>query len=122
MSQIVTLKNIVHTIPPPGRHATGYEFCSEDRFPRDRVIITYFSRDTDLPRLLPHHVAFQSRAKVLSNIMEALQDGNTNLIGVYGMGGVGKTTLMKDVMKKALEEDLFDDVEMATVSENPDVE
>ncbi|XP_052297571.1 disease resistance protein At4g27190-like [Citrus sinensis] len=60
--------------------------------------------------------AFDSRMKVFQDVVEALKDDKLNIIGVYGMGGVGKTTLVKQVM----EDKLFDKVAMAEVTENPD--
>jgi putative protein kinase ArgK-like GTPase of G3E family len=38
------------------------------------------------------------------------------MIGLYGMGGVGKTTLVKEVGRRAKESKLFDEVLMATLS------
>ncbi|KAH9753069.1 Disease resistance protein [Citrus sinensis] len=65
--------------------------------------------------------AFDSRKKVLLDVMEALKDEKLNIIGVYGMGGVGKTTLVKQVAKQVMETNkLFDKVAMAEVTENPD--
>ncbi|KAL9403450.1 hypothetical protein Peur_000422 [Populus x canadensis] len=53
--------------------------------------------------------------------MKALEDDNVNMIGLYGMGGVGKTTLVKEVGRRAKESQLFDEVLMATLSQNPNV-
>ncbi|KAJ6314012.1 hypothetical protein OIU78_017630 [Salix suchowensis] len=53
--------------------------------------------------------------------MKALKDDNVNMIGLYGMGGVGKTTLVKEIGRRAKESQLFDVVLLATVSQNPNV-
>ncbi|KAJ6314024.1 hypothetical protein OIU78_017642 [Salix suchowensis] len=53
--------------------------------------------------------------------MKALKDDNVNMIGLYGMGGVGKTTLVKEVRRRAKEMQLFDEVLLATVSQNQNV-
>ncbi|KAI5605870.1 hypothetical protein BDE02_01G382000 [Populus trichocarpa] len=53
--------------------------------------------------------------------MKALKDDSVNMIGLYGMGGVGKTTLVKEVGRKAKELQLFNEVLIATVSQNPNV-
>ncbi|GAY62537.1 hypothetical protein CUMW_218590 [Citrus unshiu] len=77
------------------------------------------------PKLVEHmqvkdFEAFDSRMKVFQDVVEALKDDKLKIIGVYGMGGVGKTTLVKQVAKQVMEDKLFDKVAMAEVTENPD--
>ncbi|KAH9649095.1 Disease resistance protein [Citrus sinensis] len=64
--------------------------------------------------------AFDSRMKVFQDVVEALKDNKHNIIGVYEMGGVGKTTLVKQVAKQVMEDNLFDEVVMAELTQNPD--
>ncbi|KAH9753052.1 Disease resistance protein [Citrus sinensis] len=66
--------------------------------------------------------AFDSRMKLFQDVVEALRDDKLNIIGVHGMGGVGKTTLVKQIAKQVMEDKLFDKVVMAEVTENPDVQ
>ncbi|TXG67022.1 hypothetical protein EZV62_008297 [Acer yangbiense] len=66
-------------------------------------------------------ISFKPTEYASSQIMEALKNDTINMIGLYGMGGVGKTTLAKVVGKEAKEKKLFDEVVMVTVSQNPDV-
>ncbi|KAL5563809.1 hypothetical protein UlMin_033556 [Ulmus minor] len=61
--------------------------------------------------------AFVSRTKTSNEIMEALKDPDIPMIGVYGMGGVGKTTLVKEVAHQAKIEEFFSEVVMVTVSQ-----
>ncbi|XP_062016421.1 uncharacterized protein LOC133732844 [Rosa rugosa] len=53
------------------------------------------------------HLAFGSRISVVKEIMKELRNTNTKKIGVWGVGGVGKTTLAKEVYRQANEEKLF---------------
>ncbi|XP_044468901.1 probable disease resistance protein At4g27220 isoform X2 [Mangifera indica] len=64
--------------------------------------------------------AFDSRMPIMEEILEALKDADVNMIGVYGMAGVGKTTLVKKVALQAKEHKLFDVVIMVEVTESPD--
>ncbi|KAF7848650.1 hypothetical protein BT93_L1769 [Corymbia citriodora subsp. variegata] len=41
-----------------------------------------------------------SRASIIQGIMEALDDEKLKVIGIYGPGGVGKTTMLEEVEKK----------------------
>ncbi|XVF30748.1 hypothetical protein REPUB_Repub16aG0085200 [Reevesia pubescens] len=65
--------------------------------------------------------AFESRKLVFNGVMEALNDASVNIIGVYGMGGVGKTTLAKQVAGQAKETKLFDTVVMVPVTQNAEI-
>ncbi|XP_031391428.1 uncharacterized protein LOC116203696 [Punica granatum] len=53
--------------------------------------------------------------------MEALEDNNVRRIGVHGMGGVGKTTLLDEVESKAKESNRFDEVIRKLISKNPNI-
>ena len=57
----------------------------------------------------------------LNQIMKALRDGDDNMIGVWGMGGVGKTTLVEQVAKHAKDYKLFNEVVMASIFQNPNL-
>ncbi|KAI9186093.1 hypothetical protein LWI28_013699 [Acer negundo] len=65
--------------------------------------------------------AFESRMLTLNDILNALSNPNVNMIGVYGTGGVGKTTLVKEAARQAQRRKLFDEVVFAVVSQTPDV-
>jgi hypothetical protein len=67
------------------------------------------------------YVDFVSRMPTAKGLMEALGDANINVIGVWGMGGAGKTTLVIEVAKQAKEKNLFDEVAMADVTQSPDL-
>ncbi|XP_044495951.1 uncharacterized protein LOC123218538 isoform X3 [Mangifera indica] len=64
--------------------------------------------------------AFDSREQVLQEILDTLKDVNVNMVGVHGMGGVGKTTLVKKVAWQVKEDKLFHEVAIAEVTQTPD--
>ncbi|GFY93719.1 hypothetical protein Acr_09g0001650 [Actinidia rufa] len=59
-----------------------------------------------------------SRASVFKDVVDALKDSKVTMIGVHGTGGIGKTTLVKEVSKQLKEDRTFDEVVMAVVSKD----
>ncbi|KAG5081158.1 hypothetical protein JHK86_005223 [Glycine max] len=80
-----------------------------------------FSSKTELPGLKYHSfkdfVLFKSTESACNEILKALiKDKSFHMIGHHGMGGSGKTTLVKEVGKKVEELKLFEKVVMATLN------
>ncbi|XP_071939337.1 disease resistance protein At4g27190-like [Coffea arabica] len=59
--------------------------------------------------------------EAVDQIFDALQDDSCAIIGMYGMGGIGKTTLAKEIGRMAETSGLFNKVIFAVVSRNMDV-
>ncbi|XP_027345177.1 probable disease resistance protein At1g61180 [Abrus precatorius] len=64
---------------------------------------------------------FKSTKEAEHKLLEALKDDNNYVIGLYGMGGSGKTSLSKEVGKKVKKEGIFDHVIFTTISQNPQI-
>ena len=93
-------KGIAHRPPPPGIGSSSLDSCQ----------------------------VFISREATIDQIMKALRDDGIRMIGVQGMGDVGKTTPAQQVAPRAQvakqvnEEKLFDTVVMAlNISQTPNV-
>ncbi|XP_028795228.1 probable disease resistance protein At4g27220 [Neltuma alba] len=65
--------------------------------------------------------SFNSRKQVTKDISKVLKDPIIKLVGVYGTGGVAKTTLVKKEASGARKDKLFDVVIFATVTRNLDI-
>lgn len=65
--------------------------------------------------------AFESTESAMNQIMDALEVDGIHIIGVYGMGGVGKTTLMKEVGRRLKRKKVFEVVLMVTISQKPEL-
>ncbi|CAK9314907.1 unnamed protein product [Citrullus colocynthis] len=52
---------------------------------------------------------------------EALMDSKVSMVGLYGMGGVGKTMLVKEISRQVREVRLLDEVVMVTIGQTPDI-
>ncbi|XP_031276689.1 disease resistance protein At4g27190-like [Pistacia vera] len=64
---------------------------------------------------------FESRKSIMKQILEALGDDNVSIVGVCGMGGVGKTTLVTEIVKQAGEDKRYGVVVMTTVSQTVNI-
>ncbi|MED6211293.1 hypothetical protein PIB30_072338 [Stylosanthes scabra] len=67
-------------------------------------------------------MGFESRNKIIGDVVEKLKDDKIKRMSICGMGGVGKTTLVKGVIKVVESQKLFDKVVMAVVSQTPNYE
>ncbi|KAM7510609.1 hypothetical protein LguiB_009484 [Lonicera macranthoides] len=64
---------------------------------------------------------FESRSLIMRDIMKAIKDDKVRTIGIWGMGGVGKTTMAKEVLERVRKEGIFDELIMVVVSQKPDL-
>ncbi|KAG8661013.1 hypothetical protein MANES_02G221151v8 [Manihot esculenta] len=63
---------------------------------------------------------FKSRESILNDILMALKNDDLRVIGICGMSGIGKTTMVKQLMKNMETKKLFDEFAMVAVSDTPD--
>lgn len=64
--------------------------------------------------------SFPSRKLIVIKVMEKLKDEDFKRVRICGMGGVGKTTFVKEIIKNSDIGKFFDEVVMAVVSQNLD--
>ncbi|WVZ17280.1 hypothetical protein V8G54_010262 [Vigna mungo] len=64
-------------------------------------------------------VEFSSIKSIIEKVMIQLQDSTVRMIGLYGRGGVGKSTLVKEIARKAKEKKLFDVVVKVEITADP---
>ncbi|KAF9619833.1 hypothetical protein IFM89_009584 [Coptis chinensis] len=66
-------------------------------------------------------LAIASRELVMQEVMEALRNVSIHSVGVHGMGGIGKTTLVRKLNNELQSSHLFKTVIMVTVSGDPNL-
>ncbi|XP_063942188.1 probable disease resistance protein At4g27220 [Daucus carota subsp. sativus] len=76
--------------------------------------IAYGSPAENAPNTV--YQTFKSRSDAYDKLWKALvSEGGSTVLGIYGMPGVGKTTMMESLWKEALEKKIFDKVTRADV-------
>ncbi|KAL9414704.1 hypothetical protein AB3S75_043043 [Citrus x aurantiifolia] len=75
-------------------------------------------KEMPIPRFFS---SFETTKSACNQITEALKKGSTKMVGLHGLGGVGKTTLAKFVGNQLRQEKIFDEVGIATVSQDPNI-
>ncbi|KAL6332452.1 hypothetical protein AAG906_008062 [Vitis piasezkii] len=78
------------------------------------------------PFITSAYEAFPSRESTFNQIMEALRNEDMRMIGVWGMGGAGKTTFVKQVAQQVAQQEkenkLFHEVVMASnITQTPNI-
>ncbi|PIA24875.1 hypothetical protein AQUCO_16600006v1, partial [Aquilegia coerulea] len=108
--QAVRLAETFHTLQEKGNNfpETGISH------PRPPPNVELVRRPTIVANILP-------RDSLMNDLMEALGDSNIRSIGVHGMGGIGKTTLVEKINNELYGRKLFNKVIMVIVSKDPDL-
>ncbi|XVF77797.1 hypothetical protein PTKIN_Ptkin14bG0075200 [Pterospermum kingtungense] len=110
----------------------GWRYCLSKKIAKKTVNITKLLERCSFPRVgyraplqgmefLPSKDFMPSHSpnSTFKEIIRSLTTNGVNMIGLYGMPGVGKTTLAKEVGKHVNERKLFDKVVIVTMSQTP---
>ncbi|KAL6195119.1 hypothetical protein ACLB2K_030740 [Fragaria x ananassa] len=73
---------------------------------------TFSSRDFEL---------FEATKEAKEKVMEALKNDKITAVGLYGMGGIGKTSMVEYVAVEAYRQGLFHQWTMALISQKPNL-
>nr|XP_011465623.1 PREDICTED: uncharacterized protein LOC101315437 [Fragaria vesca subsp. vesca] len=65
---------------------------------------------------------FEATRQAMDEVMKVLKDDQVTVLGVHGVAGVGKTTMVKHVGAQAKKDGLFDRVIMVVISKSPDLD
>ncbi|KAM7473586.1 hypothetical protein LguiB_020829 [Lonicera macranthoides] len=63
----------------------------------------------------------ESRLSIMGDVIEAVKDNQIRIVRICGMGGIGKTTMAKEVEKIARDQFLFDEIAMVELNIKPDL-
>ncbi|KAK8502346.1 hypothetical protein V6N12_046132 [Hibiscus sabdariffa] len=92
----------------------------KDRF-TNRISYRPSVQEIGINRPVKDYASFESRMGAFNGVIAALKDDNVNKVGVHGMGGVGKTTLVKEIAIQAKEKLFFTAVVFVAVTQTPNM-
>ncbi|XP_039163853.1 uncharacterized protein LOC108957752 isoform X2 [Eucalyptus grandis] len=114
-------KDISFNGPAPGNVAALTPARREDKDFVQLATATNFASSASTSIKLKDDGIIKSRESIMQEIMATLADNNNRVVGIYGMGGLGKSTLLVEAERRIKKEKLFDWVGKADVSENQDI-
>ncbi|KAM7465333.1 hypothetical protein LguiB_012895 [Lonicera macranthoides] len=68
-----------------------------------------------------HFEVLESRISKTEEVIEVLKNNKIHKIGICGLGGIGKTQMVKEICRRTIVDNLFDEVAMVVVSRNYDL-
>ncbi|KAL1830762.1 hypothetical protein ACET3Z_000413 [Daucus carota] len=77
--------------------------------------IAHLAPNENLPKSNTEFQDFQSRKDVYAELWRALITDSSQILGIYGMPGVGKTRIMEQLWKEATEKKIFNKVAQGNV-------
>ncbi|XP_074269646.1 disease resistance protein At4g27190 isoform X3 [Silene latifolia] len=83
--------------------------------------VTRSIRRGEMEGIPTNSVGLESRNELFQKIIKALASNDVHALGVFGMGGSGKTTLAKNIVNSKAE-GTFETVVMVEISESPNIE
>ncbi|XP_039173482.1 disease resistance protein At4g27190-like [Eucalyptus grandis] len=114
-------KDISSSGPAPGNVAASTPARREDKDVVQSATTMAFASFASMSIKLNDDHIVKSRELIMQEIMAALADNNNSVVGIHGMGGVGKSTLLDNAERRIRKEKWFDWVAKADVSENQDI-
>ncbi|XP_027905992.1 disease resistance protein SUMM2-like [Vigna unguiculata] len=102
-----------------GRQAKKMEMEAlrlKDECPKDDQV-SHADKVTSFDRPNPGYIEFDSRKFIVEDFMTKLKDPNIKIVGLLGAQGMGKSTLIKEIVRKAKDEGFL--VAEIDVTENP---
>ncbi|XP_017426386.2 disease resistance protein SUMM2-like [Vigna angularis] len=112
------------------RYHTGKKLANKvfdlEKFIDEGKNYVSFDRNATLPSdtldiLSEKCMNFESRQSAFEQLLDAVKNNDVSMIGLYGMGGCGKTTLAMEIRKFVEEEHLFEKVLFVPVSSTVEV-
>ncbi|KAF8029655.1 hypothetical protein BT93_E2165 [Corymbia citriodora subsp. variegata] len=90
------------------------DLMEQGKFPKGLFV----ARETKINKLIEQKLVGEAFQRNTTKILEYLVGNQISRLGIYGMGGVGKTTLMVHIHNRLLEEANHDNVLWITVSQD----
>ncbi|PON42224.1 LOW QUALITY PROTEIN: NB-ARC domain containing protein [Parasponia andersonii] len=109
---------ISYPAPPPGGASVSIQHSEHSAIITQAMIVVQEAGTSSATsnQLVPAPLAFKSRTLMIKYVMDALKGDQINPIVICGMGGIGKTTTLREVNNRAKAESLFNEFAWADIT------